>query len=584
MREECIKTLSQSESSTDKIINPPNPRKRMFFIFIAIAVITIVLVIIGILIIKKTTNLPSTSQINSLKKCGQITTDEVWQGDIHATCMVEVKKGVTLTIAPGTVIKFYHDRNYKTFARAGLTVYGKLIAKGTPEKQIWFTSDAKDPINGDWMGIAIFNSKDSIVDHAIVEFAEIAVSQFDSSVPIANSIIRWSNAEGLYAERSTPIIENNMLYENSYHEIALEQYNKNAIIKNNFFREGINGPANHVAIHHEKSSSIIENNYFKDYPTFAISAGMQSHIVINNNTYDNVRGELNDNKLKENIYDGSTSDISGNVVVTSSNPPKFDYPDIKKYSPDYIPGNPDDRFPYIYADKDETRQVVKKIGKELSFGWSLAYARNALWRFSIGSGQVGKNLDFIKINPQTDTYERFGNNEIISPRGLAYDGEYFYVNDGSLLKIFKFKLKDDAKPGDFIEITDRFDIPEKEKGGTAGLTSDSTFLYLVARDGSKIYKLDKNSGQEIGEIHFSTPGGSITWADGYFWVYGGCTKGLCLITKDGKLVGEIYPPAKDPWAMAWDGKYLWTLQRTNENWDDPKIYQVKILDDSLGPQ
>lgn len=512
------------------------------------------------------------------EKCGKISEDEIWQGEIHATCMVEVQKGATVTVLPGTVVKFYHDRNYKTFARAGLTVYGTIKAIGTPEKQIWFTSDALDPINGDWMGIVIFNSKESVFDYTIVEFGELAIAQFDSSVRIANSIIRWSNSEGLYAERSTPIIENNTLYQNSYHEIALEQYNKNALIRNNLFIEGVNGPATHGAIHHEKSSSIIEGNYFKDYPGFTISAGMQSHVVVKNNIYDNVRNT--DSEPRELIYDGSTSDIFGNITAIKSNPPKFNYSDPQKYSLGYIPGDANDRFPYIYADNDETRRVVKKIGKDLSFGWSLVYANNSLWRFSIGVGLVGKELDFIKINPETGAYERYGNNDIISPRGLAFDGEYFYVNDGGLLKILKFKLKKDAKPGDFIEIVDQFDIPEKEKGGTAGLASDGNFLYLVSRDGSKIYKLDK-TGKWLGEINFLTLGGSITWADGYFWVYGGCDKGLCKITKDGKLVGEIYLPAKDPWALAWDGKYLWTLQRTNENWYDPKIYQVEILDDSI---
>ena len=28
---------------------------------------------------------------------------------------------------------------------------------------------------------------------------------------------------------------------------------------------------------------------------------------------------------------------------------------------------------------------------------------------------------------------------------------------------------------------------------------------------------------------------------------------------------------------AWDGKYLWTRQRTNEMWDDDKIYQIEVL-------
>src|SRR3990167_4379817 len=133
-------------------------------------------------------------KITGNEKCGDITKDETWQGEIHVICSVNVSEGNTLTILPGTIIKFKHDRNYKTFERAGLTVYGTIKAVGTPEKQIWFTSDAPDPINGDWMGITIFNSNQSVFDYVIVEFAEIAITQFDSSVSITNSIIRWINS------------------------------------------------------------------------------------------------------------------------------------------------------------------------------------------------------------------------------------------------------------------------------------------------------------------------------------------------------------------------------------------------------
>ena len=70
----------------------------------------------------------------------------------------------------------------------------------------------------------------------------------------------------------------------------------------------------------------------------------------------------------------------------------------------------------------------------------MVYAENSLWRFSLGGGEIGESLDFIKIDPVTGEYKKYGNNEIMNPRGLAYDGEYFWVNDFSLLKIFKFKL------------------------------------------------------------------------------------------------------------------------------------------------
>ena len=53
-----------------------------------------------------------------------------------------VKKGVTLTIAPGTRLEFALDK--------GLKVMGKLVAKGTPEKPIIFTSHLANSI---WNGI-----------------------------------------------------------------------------------------------------------------------------------------------------------------------------------------------------------------------------------------------------------------------------------------------------------------------------------------------------------------------------------------------------------------------------------------------
>ncbi len=166
----------------------------------------------------------------------------------------------------------------------------------------------------------------------------------------------------------------------------------------------------------------------------------------------------------------------------------------------------------------------------------------------------------------------------MNPRGLTHDGEFFFVNDFSLLKIFRFKLEND-----YVTIYDSFDIPEKEKGGTMGLTTDGHNLYLKSRDGSKLYKLDK-SGNLAGEIHLQNNirfDSDIAWTGNYFWAFGGSRKGISKFTAEGQLIGEIYPPAKDTWALAWDGKYLWSIQRTCEMWDDPKIYQIEILDDSL---
>lgn len=500
-------------------------------------------------------------EVKILDKCGVLKDDETWSGEIYVSCTVEVPEGVTLNIEPGTIVKFKYSRNYKTFDRAGLRANGgTIIAEGTSDNQIWFTSAVEDPINGDWQGISLYNTYDSSFDYVIVEFGEMGIEQFDSSVPVKNSIIRWNNAEGLYAERSQPYYEHNLLYNNGYHEIALEQYNTNVQIKNSIFHnEGVGG----WAIHHEKTESNIEGNYFYNYRMTPITAGMESNIRLVGNRF-----RCNTANPPWDFYGDTSSVVQFNDLGDNSVPvPELNFEDIKNNELDYVPGDLDDRYPYIYAEEDSTRRILKKTGKDLGFGWALEYVDDYLYKFTLGE------VEFVKIDPFSGNFELLGNDGIMNPRGLTYDGEYFYVNDFSLLKIFKFSIINNR-----LKVLDSFDIPDKHLGGVNGLASDGDNLYLRSRDNQKVYKLTK-TGELVDEINM--PGGSLVWTGEYFWVLHGCEKGLCKYTKDGELLGEIYHVAKDPWAIAWDGDYLWTIQRTCENWNDPKIYQIEILDDSL---
>jgi hypothetical protein len=501
-------------------------------------------------------------------KGGELAKDEVWSGEISVTGHVVVPEGIKLTIEPGTIVKFVHYRGYKEpWKKLGLHVAGIIKALGTPQNQIWFTSDANDPINGDWQGIDLHGTKDSEFNYVIVEFAEFGIAQFDSAASVSNSIIRWSNSEGLYAERSSPVFKFNTLYGNGYHEIALEQYNKDVQILYNVIKDG------HFGVHCEETEARIEGNYFSNEKYEAITAGMESQLVIVRNRFDRI-GENPISVDRDATASIENNDFGQGTVAI----PNFDYKDTKHFDLGYVPGDPQDNYLYIFPDVDETRRTVSKIGEGLSFGWALVYARDALWKFSLGSGEVGKSLDFIGINPTTGSFQKYGNDEVMNPRGLAFDGEHFWVNDFSLLKIYKFDLQ-----GNSIQILDSFDIPEKNKGGTAGLTTDGNYLYLRSRDGSKLYKLDKH-GNLLGELRFadgSTVQGALVWTGNYFWTAGGCAKALCKWTRDLELTGEIYPPAKDTWALAWDGKYLWSIQRTCEMWNDAKIYKIEILDDTL---
>jgi len=144
-------------------------------------------------------------------KGGTILQDETWSGSIFVNASIVVPTGVTLTILPGTRIMFAPSRDYKDQRTVGFAVVGGTVrAIGTPEQQIWFTSDTETPINGDWSGIELYNTNTTVFKYVIVEFSGLGISQFDSKANISHSIVRWVNAEGIYMERSSPVIEYNL--------------------------------------------------------------------------------------------------------------------------------------------------------------------------------------------------------------------------------------------------------------------------------------------------------------------------------------------------------------------------------------
>ena len=447
---------------------------------------------------------PSLSQVQV--KNETINADETWSGNILVTRSITVSKGATLTILPGTVVKFKHYRGYKDpDARLSIFVVGTIKAIGASGQQIWFTSDAEPPINGDWNGIYMNSTTDSLFNYTIVEYGIVGIVQYYSESTVANSIVRWTNTEGLYAEYSKVEYINNTLYGNGYHEIALEQFN-NATVMNNIFKNGT------VAFHCENTDVYLKGNYFTNYSGDIVSIAAHSNATIEENIFD---PSLPTPQIT--VTPNSNATLINNDNGTITLPiPVFDYQDVKNYTLGYIPGDLSDQYPYVYDPVDETRRVVKRVGTGLSFGWALEYAMGYLWRFDFWNTSIGSGLNFIRVDPITGDYIELRNDVIENARGLAWDGEYFFAYDHSQLKIFKFELS-----GNLVVINDSFDLPKKEEGGTQGLTSDGDFLYIPSRGGDLVRKINK-TGAIIEEIQVSGEGisGGLVWTGSHFWFTG----------------------------------------------------------------
>jgi len=162
---------------------------------------------------------------------GIIEEDTTWtlaNSPYIVTGNILVKENVTLTIEPGVVVKFEkHPDPWKGYY---IWVDGTLVAKGTPDQMITFTSNSQTPSPGDWGAIHFSpistdwdeaNATGSVIEYAIIEYGgssqgggeqEIRVAPItisDSSPLIKNNIFRFTAGQFLRIFSGSPKIISN---------------------------------------------------------------------------------------------------------------------------------------------------------------------------------------------------------------------------------------------------------------------------------------------------------------------------------------------------------------------------------------
>ena len=80
----------------------------------------------------------------------------------YVTDDITINAGQTLTINPGVRVKFYEGK--------GMTVNGKLLANGTADDHVLFTSKEPTPLPGDWDNIEL-NGRDNNLTYIDYNYA-----------------------------------------------------------------------------------------------------------------------------------------------------------------------------------------------------------------------------------------------------------------------------------------------------------------------------------------------------------------------------------------------------------------------------
>jgi parallel beta-helix repeat protein len=180
------------------------------------------------------------SQTDGIAIAGTVVANTTWYADLPYFLVnnVTVNSGATLTVQPGVTVKtgigFYLD------------VYGTLLAQGTAEQPIVFTSAATSPTAGDWGGIFLNStSAGNSFSYVTVEYgghywwsggANVYVGYGGpSDLSVDHSIFRHSSGRGVYfTSNSTGSLTDSTISDNRGAGLSLDARTAVVVTGNTF--------------------------------------------------------------------------------------------------------------------------------------------------------------------------------------------------------------------------------------------------------------------------------------------------------------------------------------------------------------
>ena len=139
--------------------------------------------------------------------CGTISSSTTWSGSVYVPCDVTVSSGDTLTILPGSVVRFAKSDSSHSGIDTGkceLIVQGTLIADGNQQSKPIFSSATSSSAAGDWRGIRLRpGSTSNLIDNCSIKYAYTGIEAESASVTVDSCTISNFSNDGIKAIAST---------------------------------------------------------------------------------------------------------------------------------------------------------------------------------------------------------------------------------------------------------------------------------------------------------------------------------------------------------------------------------------------
>jgi len=195
----------------------------------------------------------------------------IWSGEVHIDGIVTVKKTGHLTIEPGTRVLFEaRDKDSDGIGDAELLVEGALIAHGTEDAPIVFTSAAEQPKASDWKYLYLDFAREAELDYVISEYAYSGLEVHFCRARVTNSIFRY-NVDGLRFSTVSLYAAGNRIYRNR-HGLRYEERGSEARLHHNDIRDNEIGI---FVVTRSEDKARIEQNNITNNSQYNVKLGWQ---------------------------------------------------------------------------------------------------------------------------------------------------------------------------------------------------------------------------------------------------------------------------------------------------------------------
>ncbi len=235
-----------------------------------------------------------------------LTTDTLWQGEIVIDGEVTVAHGVTLELAPGTRVQFVRrDADRDGLGDATIIVKGSLVATGTEEKPILFSSAEVNPKAGDWLEIRSDFARQLTFDWCEFRDSAYTLHAHFTRGHLRNSYIHH-NIDGSRLGRSRFALQNNLIENNSGKGINFRDSEitlTDNIIRNN--RVGI------FLFEKPGNSLIRRNNIYQNELNLQLGDFFADDVAVQDNWW----GGSDLSRIRQSIYDQQDDSELGRVTL-----------------------------------------------------------------------------------------------------------------------------------------------------------------------------------------------------------------------------------------------------------------------------